>query len=178
MSALLLSRLVPSKSQNLAESALDLAEMPPFLRVLLTTDGTVTRSLEAFFWEPVDVKVNQHELVELQHDVPQIERQAGMQVLMRRIELRGQQSDTLYGWAESLIREELLPLKVRDDLRAQRLGIGELLRECGLETYREVLDIGLDGERDDVWVWRTYRIVMAQQPLILITEQFPLSVFQ
>ena len=178
MSALLLSRLVPSRSQDIAESDLDLALLPAFLRVLLTTDGTVTKSLEAYFWEPVEVKVQQHELQALDCDAPHIERHAGDQVLTRRIDLRGQQSGTLYGWAESLICEELLPMKLRDDLRAQKLGIGELLRECGLETYREVLDFGWHSAAEDTWVWRTYRIVMARQPLILITEQFPLSVFK
>ena len=30
-----------------------LAHLPPFLRSLLVTDGTVTKILEAYFWEPV-----------------------------------------------------------------------------------------------------------------------------
>ena len=35
--------------------AIPLAELPPFLRALLVTDGTVTKILEAYFWEPVVV---------------------------------------------------------------------------------------------------------------------------
>lgn len=173
----LLTRLVPAQDYN--PQSLDVASLPAFLRVLLTTDGTVTKSLEAYFWEAVKVSVKQHELVSLAEPAKHIHRQKGERVLSRRIELLGENSGTLYGWAESLICEELLPNSIRDDLRAQRLGIGELLRECGLETYREVLDIGRrEDESGDAWVWRTYRIVMAGHPLILITEQFPQSVFE
>jgi hypothetical protein len=35
---------------------LDLATLPPFLRTLLVADGTVTKILEAFFWEPVRIE--------------------------------------------------------------------------------------------------------------------------
>lgn len=157
---------------------MDLAKLPPFLRVLLTTDGTVTKSLEAYFWEPVTVDVLQHALVELAEDAPHIDRQVGAGVLARKIELVGEQSGRVFGVADSLICEELLPDSIRDDLRAERMGIGELLRECGLETYREVLDIGCHVVEGQPLVWRTYRIAMGHQPLILITEQFPLVVFQ
>ena len=34
-----------------------MADLPPFLRSLLITDGTVTKTLEAYFWEPVQVQV-------------------------------------------------------------------------------------------------------------------------
>lgn len=126
----------------------------------------------------MNVKVKLHNLVTLENEVLYINRSYGDQVLARTIELCGENTGTMYGQAESLICEELLPQRIRDDLRAQRLGIGELLRECGLETYREVLDIGSKLVENQTWVWRTYRIVMARQPLIFITEQFPLSVFQ
>ena len=46
---------IPAGLGNLAESCLNVAALPPFLRVLLTTDGTVTKSLEAYFWESIEV---------------------------------------------------------------------------------------------------------------------------
>lgn len=39
---------------------LRLETLAPFLRVLLVTEGTVTRSLEAFFLEPIDLEVLTH----------------------------------------------------------------------------------------------------------------------
>ncbi len=177
MSAPLFSRLVPARANLPSDFAINLAELPPFLRVLLTTDGTVTKSLEAYFWEAIQVRVEQHELTTIDQDIAAIQREAGQSVLRRRIELVGEQSSTIYALADSFICEELLPLNIREDLREQRLGIGELLRECGLETYREVLEMGCKTRSGESWVWRTYRIAMDKQPLILITEQFPLTVF-
>lgn len=34
---------------NCEKAAMDMEALPPFLRTLLVTDGTVTKSLEAFF---------------------------------------------------------------------------------------------------------------------------------
>ena len=42
----------------------DLSLLPPFLRTLLVTDGTVTKSLEAFYWEPIKVVSITQELVQ------------------------------------------------------------------------------------------------------------------
>ena len=48
-----------SESTILTDSGkeLDLSQLPAFLRTLMVTDGTVTKSLEAWFWEPVKVEV-------------------------------------------------------------------------------------------------------------------------
>jgi chorismate-pyruvate lyase len=158
------------------ENALSLSELPAFLRVLLTTDGTVTKSLEAYFWEPVSVFSVSQGLQVLHFDAPNLNRKAGSTLISRRVELRGKTSCRIYASAESLICDERLPVKLKTELNAQRLGVGELLRECGLETYREILGVG-QSERGDS-VWRTYRIVMEHHPFIQITEHFPLAEYQ
>lgn len=179
--AVIMSFLVKPQSELHAFLArvrgdLDVASLPAFLRVLLTTDGTVTNSLEAFFWEPVAVEtIAQREMV-LVEDTPHIERSAGDTVLARRVQLRGLDTDTRYVEAESLIRLDLLPANFQDELVAQKMGIGELLRDCGLETYREILEVGCDEETKNLW--RTYRIVTDHHPFIQITEHFPLSVYR
>ena len=38
-------------------------QLPPILRVILSTDGTVTSVLESFFWETVKVDVLTHEML-------------------------------------------------------------------------------------------------------------------
>jgi chorismate-pyruvate lyase len=69
---------------------------------------------------------------------------------------------------------------------AGALGIGELIRDCGLETFRELLEMGVSGSTPpggDVelaagsHIHRTYRIVIDGRPAILVTEYFPLAVF-
>ncbi len=150
--------------------------LPAFVRVLLTTDGTVTNSLEAYFWEPVTVETLAQRDFVLPFDAPIIDRGRGDTVVSRQVQLRGRRSNTVYVRAESLIRSDLLSAEFQRDLQAQKLGIGELLRDCGLETYREILQLGRQEQPREVW--RTYRIVMDHRPFIQITEHFPLAVYQ
>lgn len=161
---------------------LDFNHLPPFLRTLLTTDGTVTKSLESFFWEPVKVENLGQQRTTLTTDEALINRKAGQQVLRRNIQLRGSNSKKIYAKASSLICIEMLEPEIAWSLEEGKMGIGELLRECGLETYREILDVGeIGGDKNhtscDREIWRTYRIVMEHQPVIQVTETFPLAVF-
>jgi chorismate-pyruvate lyase len=156
-----------------------LAELPPFLRALLVTDGTVTKILEAYFWEPVAVDTLEQRFETAQSAVPWIEVQAGDRCLVRDARLRGTASGRIFAEAYSLIRTEPIPPGFRQRLIDREIGIGALIRDSGLESYREVLDAGLDPEpAPEGSVYRTYRIVMGGQAAILITERFPLSLYR
>jgi chorismate-pyruvate lyase len=164
-----------------------LSALPPFLRTLLVTDGTVTKSLEAFYWEPIEVLTVSQAAVHAEHDIDWLDVAAGEEVIGRRVVLRGRTSGVRYTRAHSIIRPRLIPDALRAGLVAGSLGIGELIRDCGLETYRELLEIGAgrampddtgtDGS-PDVHIHRTYRIVVGGQPAILVTEYFPVAVFE
>jgi len=62
-----------------------------------------------------------------------------------------------------------------------------LIRDSGLESYREVLEVGIEPgdtsgdatlpRRSDL-VFRTYRIIIGGEPVILITESFPLDLYE
>lgn len=157
-----------------------LETLPPFLRVLLTTDGTVTKSLEAFFWEPVEVKNCGQSYCTLDVDAPVINRKAGDKVMRRTVQLLGKKTSRCFATAISLIATEILPAPLRQQLEKGEVGVGELLRECGLETYREIVAIGRGSHTDSGVhdsVWRSYRIVMEHQAFIQITEFFPISLY-
>ncbi len=163
-------------------TSLDLQALPPFLRVLLTTDGTVTKSLESYFWEPVNVRNCGQKYVALEVDAPVIMRNSGDTVLKRTVQLLGSSTGSCYATAVSLICTELLQADLRQRLECGRVGVGELLRECGLETYREIVAVG-EGSVDKelmpaAAIWRCYRIMMNHKPFIQITESFPLEVYQ
>lgn len=161
------------------EEGLDFASLPAFLRVLLTTDGTVTKSLEAYFWERVAVDNRGQEYCTLQDELPLLRRPKGAQLLRRRVALRGADSGRLLVWAESWINAELLAPALKTELELGQVGIGELLRECGLETYRQIVDCGYrSADEDGECVWRRYVIVQAGQPFMQIQEYFPLSVYR
>ena len=162
---------------NSKNEALHMERLPAFLRTLLVADGTVTKSLEAYFWEQVEVENLGQAPVTLQEAIPALDLHAGDTVLERRVRLQGVESGRVFAHAHSLIKLEALPEHLRDDLQQGRIGIGELLRERGLETYREILDVGhADASAESLY--RTYRIVIQHQPAILITETFPCSVYR
>lgn len=153
--------------------------LPAFLRALLVTDGTVTKILEAYFWEPVVVDTLYQEFIQVQDKIAWLEIQPGDRVLLRRACLRGGDSAHEYAQADSVIRAERVPDHFRQRLIDREIGIGALIRDSGLESYREVMDVGIEpacGTEGD-WLFRTYRITIDREPVILITEHFPLALF-
>ena len=154
------------------------ASLPPFLRVLMTTDGTVTKSLESFFWEAISVRKQAQRRIKLAHAEPALAKQAGEEVIAREVYLQGDHSTTIYARACSYICPEALPDAICSDLEQDRVGIGELLRECGLETYRELIRFNKETIDDETFITRTYRIVMTHKPFIQITEKFPLRIYE
>lgn len=167
---------------NSRMESLDLEAVPPFLRTLLVTDGTVTKCLEAYFWEPVRVENLGQTQVIVAQDIDWLDLKQGSPALFREVRLRGAASGNVYTYAKSILKLDLLPQHLQDDLLGGEIGIGEMLRERGLETYREVLDIGrefdeslvpiFDIKRCGELIYRTYRVLMNHVPAMLITEKF------
>ena len=156
-----------------------ISSLPPFLRALLVTDGTVTKIIEAYFWEPVVVDTLRQEFVVAADDIPWVQIAGGERIMVRRARLRGADSAREFAHAFSVIRTELIPAQFRKRLVDREIGIGALIRDSGLESYREVMEVGIepDAETDDA-VFRTYRIIIAGEPVILITETFPLALYR
>jgi chorismate-pyruvate lyase len=156
-----------------------LSQLPPFLRALMVTDGTVTKILEAYFWEPVIVDTLEQRFEVAQEPVPWLDVARGDSCLIRDAQLRGVDSGRCFAEAFSLIRTQLIPPDFRRRLIDREIGIGVLIRDSGLESYREVLDVGLERTADGgAAVFRTYRITIEHQPVILITEYFPLELYR
>ena len=169
-------------------SRVDMAAVPPFLRTILITDGTVTKSLEAYYWEPVVVEMDfQHSVITIQN-INWLHTLAGEEILLRGVQLRGAHSGNGYATAFSAIRHKLLPENLCQGLLAGSLGIGMLIRDSGLETYRQILDVGVKRQKLGQinsklppqpydYVFRTYRIFIAHEPVIIITESFPWALY-
>jgi len=161
-------------------------ELPPFLRALLVMDGTVTRTLEAYFWEPVEVVTLRQEFVHAGRPIAWIRVDPGDRVLVRHARLSGVESKRAYATAFSVVRTQLIPEAFRQRLIDRQIGIGMLIRDSGLESYREVLEIGIEAADENgdstapaksELVFRTYRIAIDGKPVILITEHFPLNLY-
>ncbi len=162
-----------------------IVDLPPFLRTLLVADGTVTKALEAYFWEPVDVRQLMQRQQQSAEPVPGLVHRPEQPLLYREVSLEGRHSGNCYALARSRLVLENLPGHFAEAIVAGRMGIGELLREQGVETYRDI--IGLDyyprdaiaDDRlqalDDDIISRAYRISVAGVPAILVTEYFPIG---
>lgn len=169
--------------QSLRRAPIDPSKLTLFQRILLTTDGTVSDMLEAYFWERMDVIRLFQELHEIDQVIPELELGPGATVLERRILLRGRVSHRNRIYAESLIVPDRLDERLRDGLLNSQKQIGLLLLEDRLETFHEILSVGKEVagdlathffiEPEDYLIYRVYRIVAGRLPIMMITEKFP-----
>lgn len=166
----------------------DVASLPPFLRTLLVADGTVTKSLESWFWEPVSIELISQQPLKLPEPVFGLDAEVDSNVLLREVKLLGDHSHTMFAFARSWLSLDALPVQLADDLKLGRIGIGEILREQGVETYREIVALeylplqSLAAPLRELLscdvISRSYRIRVNQLSAILVTELFPLDAYQ
>lgn len=190
--------MITSRNQQ----PVNIAKLPAILRTLLVTDGTVTKTLEAYFWEPIGITPQQQTLINLSQPLPDLHCDAGAEVLKRDVIIAGQHSQQTYAIASSLLNLRPLPNDVQQQLIAGEIGIGELLRDQGLETFRQVIDIftmpdeqnkqnntatnnfgehlSVSSEqqlKSHTFICRTYLIVYNNEPVIQVTEKFPMAFY-
>lgn len=163
------------------------APLSTFQRILLMTDGTVTDVLEAYAHEPMRViKLSQSfDSVDSEH--PELERPTADRVLRRSILLQGAQSGTNFVYADSVVTPDHLHPAVLDGLLVSEKPLGRLIAEHRIETFREILALGFEpagtcAEHFNIdpatkLVFRTYRILVGQRPVVRITEKFPITWF-
>lgn len=162
----------------------DLLGLTPHQRALLTYDGTVTRLLEALLLEPLTVDVLDQRVTEV-GDLGAVWldlSSTAAPVMRRRVAIAGRDSGRLHVVAESLLVPPRLPEAFIDALMGSPKGLGEALGDLRLETRRELLWFG--SARTPSWaepvvvekllLTRSYRIIVAGRPSILIVESFPL----
>ena len=165
------------------EDSPDFTRLSPILRVLLVTDGTVTRTLASYFGEAIAVDVLEHAERTSELPYPQIDIAKGDHILHRFVRLLGKTTGKVYAVAESVAVLEHVSEQMRRQLIEEHKGIGELLRENRLETYRELLSADLTTAEDwaehlqlaarDEVVTRDYRIYQGGRAVLLIREVFP-----
>ncbi len=148
-------------------------KLPSVLRTLLVSDGTVTRFLEAYYGEEIQVQVQKHQKERLNSDLKfDLKLSVDESVLIREVELRGRSSQKSYVTARSWVRLPLLDQEIQKAFQQKQWGIGELLSDRRVESYREILGYWIEGRQTDKIVGRAYRIWIRSEPTILIEERF------
>lgn len=169
----------------------NLTHLSRFQKILLITDGTVTKLLEHYLDEPIMV----HKLNEVvQQDIStfphhdELEIDTPTDVLQRKIFLQGQLTGKHWIYADSTIFIRHLSVDFRKDLLESNQPIGKLWIKYRLETYKVILSIEeekaqelapyFDIEAHDRIISRTYSVYSNQKIIMIITEKFPLLFFQ
>lgn len=166
-----------------ALGAVDLHDLSPFQRALLTIDGTVTQFIEAYTLEKVLIRLLGHNAGCASDLAPWLACDSDTEVLQRRAALVGSDTERLYVYAESVLLPGRLSADMRDALHRETGGLGKILLNELLESRREGLWYGMQELRDLPpalgagaslhCLTRTYRVIAGGQPLMLITEHFP-----
>lgn len=164
---------------------INLRALSPFQRALLVIDGTVTRFIEAYRLEPIEVTRLSQEEMQLEEAHTWLAAAPDTTVLARQVLIRGRYSHTLYAHAVSLVIPARMPDDAQSRLADPNEGLGRILLHNELETRREVLWYGREDpatlppsvrrHAPGGCLSRTYRIIYDGNPVMLINERFPLA---
>lgn len=171
-----------------ANPGFDFATLPPILRLLLVTDGTVTKMLEAYLWEAIEVELLFHALIPSEQAYPEIGIKPGDVILLQKTVLRGKITGSAYAYAVTIMRSEHFRPDIVRDLVATKKGVGEMLRDQREATFSELVSIDQDSAGEAAGVLgvdpnppamtRHYRLSHGGAPTIKISEIFPIIRFE
>jgi chorismate-pyruvate lyase len=161
----------------------DIRRLNRDLRILIATDGTLTRMLNIVANDEIVLQVIKQKICPIAQTAHESMQLPSGRVLQRHILLRGRRSGTAYVAAESLIAIDLLPPSIVTSLTTTDLTIGEIMVSSRLETFKETATVwngalpdwvGNDRSQDSQsgTVARRYRVIAEGLPAIVITEYF------
>jgi chorismate lyase len=159
------------------------------LRILIASDGTLTRALGILADDEIVVQIVEQHVVGEAPKIAGLDQLPTGRFLQRRILLNGRDSGRSFIAAETLVAIDLLPPAITATLLDTQLPIGEIMAANCLETYKEAADVwvgrppnwvalaGYQNSESRV-VARRYRVIADRQPVIIITEYFLRKHFQ
>jgi chorismate-pyruvate lyase len=173
--------------ESLTRSHIEAANLSPFQRILLTTNGTLTEILEAYLFEPIQIVKLAEDIISTKQDIPALDLKTGSEVIDRKVLLQGKISRKNFIYAESILVIERLEPKFRDELLKSKIPMGRLWLDHKIETFKEIIDSSQEiakklsdyfkVQTEDRMLSRTYRVFSNHQPIMMITEKFPESYF-
>ncbi|GEM_PF-3148874 len=155
-------------------------------RMLLATDGSITKLLEAVCGRAIDARVLRQE------DVPatplvaeQLEAPVGHAVTLRLVKLCD--AERVICVAGSLMALDRLPPIVKEQLYTTTIPIGRVIVSSGVRAHRRSVSVDVARPRaplelfgplaDDRFLVRDSRLVTEGRIFAMIREYFPYSVF-
>jgi chorismate--pyruvate lyase len=164
-------------------AAAEICQLNRDLRLLIGTNGTLTRILTVLADEEIVVQIINQKVHSLAPEEAGSRQLAGNRILQRHVLLKGRNSGQQFVAAESLVAVDLLPRAITASLTQTECPIGEIMAAGRLETFKEPADVWI-GETPD-WlavegyrtpqprtVGRRYRIITGGRPVVINTEYF------
>ena len=102
-----------------------------------------------------------------------LRQRASGSVLYRKICVKKKLDGLVIMHAESKIKTKYLPITLRDKIIGGEGGIGSLIENLRIETFRQIKNIGFDRRRREIY--RIYDIYIRRQLAITIKEYFPVD---
>ena len=169
------------------EQAIDVTQLPPIQRIILTSNGTLTKLLENLLGEQLQVVKLSETLQVEDMDAPYLNLLGEHNIIRRKICLQGQNSGINWLYAESVIVPERLEPLFREELLESQIPIGNLWSKYRVETFKELsppfqesaneLATQFSIQPQQHLLGRTYRVFSKQQPVMMLTEKFPSDYF-
>jgi chorismate-pyruvate lyase len=165
-------------------------ELRPVHRILLTTDGSITKIIEAYTENKVEIVTEKQEIVEATPEVAKIlDIMEKEDVNFRVVNLVS--GNRVYAHAVSYTPLKRLESKFREDLMKADMPIGNIMVKYKIEARREInwakvcqkkelsetLHSISDIAENEIILVRNYNIIHRGKILINITEYFPAKVF-
>jgi beta-ribofuranosylaminobenzene 5'-phosphate synthase len=156
-------------------------------KILLTTDGSVTRILEALVGEEVMVVTEMQEVISANKELAsELDIREGAKVNHRVVDLRS--STATLAHAISYAPLERLGEDFKEDIMKKDIPIGRIMSSLNMESRREIQEIGtFRGDEElcgkfnlptgSLFLNRRYHVVHMGEVLISITEIFPKGVY-
>ena len=162
-------------------------KLNPIHRIFLTTDGSITKILEAITEKEIKIETLEQKIVKADEKIARIlEIEKGEEVNFRIVNIVA--DNEVIGHAISYTPLSRLDETFKEDLMRADIPIGRIIRKHRLEVRREINRGGvmradkfanIFGIRtDDFILFRNYNIIHRGEILINITEYFPLNCFR
>ena len=163
------------------------SELSDFQKILLRTNGSITRLLETHLSEPIRLIKLSENLGQMKAQLPNIKLDTEGKVLAREVLLQGKNSCRNFIYANSRIFIDNLERQFSDKLLNSQTPIGKLWSEQKVETYKEIIDSGKEPANElsnyfsidpkENLFFRTYCVFSQKKLTMMITEKFPESYF-
>ncbi|RLI77665.1 DUF98 domain-containing protein [Archaeoglobales archaeon] len=161
--------------------------MKPIHKILLHTDGSITKILEAITGKDVEVETVKQDIIKADKKIAEILKvEEGIDVNYRIVNLKIDNDVLVHAISYTPIIR--LERDFKDDLMKADIPIGKIMRKYKIEARREInwtktkragemAEIFGIGE-EDVLLVRNYNIIHKGEILINITEYFPAKKFE